>query len=306
MKYDGIVENSRNGLVMIHPMAVTTVYKIPEERVLFDSERRPNPFFHLAECVWIMSGSNDLAWISKFNSNMGTFSDDGKTINGAYGHRLRSYFGKDQITTVVKILRSSKEDRRAVLTMWDPRNDLGSISKDVPCNTQVYLRINSVALDMMVTCRSNDVIWGAYGANAVHFSFLQEYLAWAIGVEVGTLCQVSFNYHIYERHWHLLKRNLTNEENPYTNPQCAVLPLRDRYCTPEEFLFDCEVLVGTDDYMPESAFLRQVFIPMQYAWENRAHVEEALEAISPMPQCDWKLAAYAWFNDKENKDGQSE
>jgi hypothetical protein len=52
-------------------------------------------------------------------------------------------------------------------------------------------------LDMMITCRSNDIVYGAYGANAVHFSILQEYMAGRIGVEVGKMEQVSFNYHAY-------------------------------------------------------------------------------------------------------------
>jgi hypothetical protein len=53
-------------------------------------------------------------------------------------------------------------------------------------------------LDLTVCCRSNDAIWGAHGANAVHFSVLQEYLAARIGVGVGTMYQWSNNYHAYE------------------------------------------------------------------------------------------------------------
>jgi thymidylate synthase len=52
-------------------------------------------------------------------------------------------------------------------------------------------------LDLTVLCRSNDVVWGAYGANAVHFSVLQEYLAGRIGVDVGVMYQFSNNYHGY-------------------------------------------------------------------------------------------------------------
>jgi hypothetical protein len=52
-------------------------------------------------------------------------------------------------------------------------------------------------LDMTVCCRSNDLIWGAHGANAVHFSVLQEYVAARVGCEVGTMYQLSNNYHAY-------------------------------------------------------------------------------------------------------------
>jgi thymidylate synthase len=69
--------------------------------------------------------------------------------------------------------------------------------KDVPCNTNAFFRVTNGKLDMMVNCRSNDIFWGAYGANAVHFSFLQEYVASSIGVEVGRYWQNSFNFHAY-------------------------------------------------------------------------------------------------------------
>jgi hypothetical protein len=46
-------------------------------------------------------------------------------------------------------------------------------------------------------CRSNDIIWGCYGANAVHMSMLHEYLAGHIGVPVGVYTQISFDWHTY-------------------------------------------------------------------------------------------------------------
>ena len=48
------------------------------------------------------------------------------------------------------------------------------------------LKIKNGRLQMTVHCRSNDIIWGTYGANAVHFSILQEYVAARIGVDLGT------------------------------------------------------------------------------------------------------------------------
>lgn len=52
-------------------------------------------------------------------------------------------------------------------------------------------------LDLTVFNRSNDVLWGMLGANAVHFSFLLEYVAGALGVPVGEYHQVSSNAHFY-------------------------------------------------------------------------------------------------------------
>ena len=42
------------------------------------------------------------------------------------------------------------------------------------------------------------MLWGAYGANAVHMSVLQEYVATALNVSIGTYTQMSDSLHIYE------------------------------------------------------------------------------------------------------------
>jgi thymidylate synthase len=130
----------------------------------------------------------------------------------------------DQLDEVVRVLRADPTSRQAVIAMWDPAADLGVDDlRDRPCNTHVYLRVRLPSwgeaqvtwealgakdeersavydrpiLDLTVCCRSNDVIWGAYGANAVQFSVLQEYLAARIGVGVGRMYQVSHNFHAY-------------------------------------------------------------------------------------------------------------
>ena len=62
---------------------VTTIYERPEERVLFDSVRDANPFFHLIESLWILGGSNRMELPSMFLEGIKRFSDDGVTFHGA-------------------------------------------------------------------------------------------------------------------------------------------------------------------------------------------------------------------------------
>ena len=44
--------------------------------------------FALAEFMWILSGSNKLDEIQKWNAAMSQYSDDQKTLHGAYGKRI--------------------------------------------------------------------------------------------------------------------------------------------------------------------------------------------------------------------------
>src|SRR6185369_9893998 len=95
-------------------------------------------------------------------------------------------------------LSRDKHNRQAVLQIWDATMDLDAQTKDKPCNDLIFCRTDRGVLDITVCNRSNDIIWGAYGANAVQFSVLQEYLAARIGIPMGEYTQFSFNYHAYE------------------------------------------------------------------------------------------------------------
>lgn len=210
-------EDSRNGEVMVANAPVITTYKNPTERMLFHSQRDANPFFHIMEGAWMLAGRRDVGSIARYNSNIGQYSDNGQVFSAAYGHRWRQHFDVDQIYFVIEELTRSKTSRRAVMIMGDPTTDIGNVAngtKDAPCNLAVAFRVNAGGLDMTVFNRSNDIVWGCYGANAVHMSMLQEVVAAAIGVPVGVYYQFSNNWHIYERHYDLMNHFKT-EVDPY-------------------------------------------------------------------------------------------
>lgn len=207
LRTDGVVATSRNGRVIRAPEPVITVWTDPTQRVIFSPLRDANPFFHLFEAVWMLAGRNDAAALAPYNTHMATFSDMGK-FWGAYGHRWRQFFGFDQLKAVIALLRRDPSTRRCVLNMWAPHGDLvqleddeagtsGQGSKDLPCNTSVYFDGSLGKLDMTVNNRSNDIVWGAYGANVVHMSMLHEFVALATQLPVGTYYQFSNNYHAY-------------------------------------------------------------------------------------------------------------
>lgn len=174
-------------------------YELVEDdiRLLFLNGRGFNPFFALAEFSWLISGNNLVKPLSFYISDYKKFSDDGSTLNGAYGYRLRHYFQLDQIDSAINILKKDSSSRRVVLTMWDVE-DLGSISLDVPCNTAAYLKIRDNKLNITVTCRSNDLYLGV-PYNIVIFYLLQKYIANALGVEIGTQMHYADSLHLYER-----------------------------------------------------------------------------------------------------------
>lgn len=211
----GIERGSRNGPVLQSPVPVATVYSDPYEHVLFWPQRDANPFLHLYEALWMLAGRNDVAPLKRYAKQYEKYTDDGAVLHGAYGHRWRYHFERpvvrhrgayvydvmtpfDQLAIIANELQKNPESRRCVLGMWDPSTDLGRDGKDLPCNDTATFQIDPYGrLNLVVFCRSNDIVWGAYGANVVHFSILLEYMANWIGVPVGTYTQISVNWHGY-------------------------------------------------------------------------------------------------------------
>jgi hypothetical protein len=300
----GVDEPSRAGPVKVMTGPVCTVYENPTERVLLNAARDANPFFHFFEGIWMLSGSDDGSYLDQFVSDFtARFSDDGTTLHGAYGYRWRGKFGMDQLLTIVEELKSNPQSRRCVLAMWDPESDLSRPElKDIPCNTHVYFRVQDECLDMMVNCRSNDMIWGGYGANAVHFSMLQEYLAAAIGVEVGKMYQNSWNFHAY--------CDILEKVKPYLNddtwigPYGRTVPLVSE---PTSFLSDCESWVDGHytgvPFFPQNSIFNTVAMPMMevhYAYQ-RKKFESALTICEDIEAPDWRRACTEWIQRRADR-----
>ena len=342
-------QSSRAGDVVVMPTPVMSVYKHPTERVLFCEKRDANPFFHFFESLWMLNGRRDAAALNHYISDFGdrfaesasgnqNWENENGNIHDAYGHRWRNSLGFDQLDAVVERLRANPDDRQCVIQMWDGRNecqenytqtaeqttewygenDLLGDWKTRPCNTHVYLRVRSLAdvepelrvLDITVLCRSNDVIWGAYGANAVQFSMLQEYLAGRIGVQVGLLYQFSNNFHGYlDTLDKIGDPDDLSGSDPYEDATVRTMSIGEVW---EEWDNDLSSFMnwhdqvwasdGQVDYgVPPPFFInswfRAVAVPMTQArfhWKNKRR-ERAMECAKDIMASDWRMAVEEWM-----------
>ena len=82
------------------------------------------------------------------------------------------------------------------MTLYGP-DDLGLGSKDIPCNTQVTLRLVRGRLEMTVFNRSND-LWLGVPYNWFVFRVLQHFIAYRLGIACGIQRHVSSCVHLYE------------------------------------------------------------------------------------------------------------
>jgi thymidylate synthase len=320
LRRKGIRRDSRNGPVLVAPEPVTVTYEKPIERVMFWAARDCNPALHLYESLWMLSGRNDLTSVARYAKQFKAFSDDGKTLHGAYGHRWRRHFGQDQLIPIIERLKKNPDDRRCVLSMWDPTADLDRPGKDVPCNTiATFQRDHHGALDLTVFNRSNDLVWGLTGANGVHFGFLLEYMAAQIGCPIGRYHQITTNLHGYLKTMEPLESITRVEDDPYA---LKVIPVHmpfnaerlDKEIRRVVARVDWEAGYrwpeNPDGYCPKgdmSGWGRSVFLVLlaNQAWRDSSketRFDRATQILDQVPHndiFDWAVAQREWFQRRE-------
>jgi thymidylate synthase len=352
----GRKERSRAGDVMVLPGPLVTETTHPTERVLFSTVRDANPFFHLCEAMWMLAGQQDARPLDVFIGDFSKkFAEPEGNMHGAYGFRWRKHFMFDQLHKIVDMLIAEPTTRQAVLAMWDPWEmtvpvdrgsgdvgeelisgaDLTGVWKDRPCNTHAYFRVryekgpqhynSSTAdpewtrhLDLTVCCRSNDLIWGAHGANAVHFSVLQEYVAARIGCEVGTLYQLSNNYHAYTAFISVLEKRIDSGfplsvrlmDNRYrpdsfgeTEKMVATEPMFDKPDRIDDdvgmfwrWFTELNVESVSPHYANDWFATTLEMMMMAHYFYKKGKRDEAMHCAREVDAQDWSVAATEWLN----------
>lgn len=302
---NGRREETRNGPAVVGPEPVTISYRRPQERVLFAPERDHNPFFAVAESLWMLAGRDDVEFPAFFVRRMREYSDNGSELWGAYGHRWRRRFGFDQVDSVIEELRECPESRRAALQMWGAEHDLRRQGLDIPCNLIAHFQVRDGELEMLVAQRSGDAIWGALGTNQVHFGFLMEYVAGALGLPLGAYRHVVSNFHAYLGPLEQCREVAGQVPRDYPASPYP-LGVADDSC--EGFDEECGAFC---DWEPKESFrlpfFREVAVPLRdaYAAYKATPKPEAFASarsiLNMMAQCDWRLAAEQWIERREER-----
>lgn len=153
-------------------------------------------------------------------------------------------------------------------------------------------------LNMTVVNRSNDLVWGALGANVVHFSFLQEYLAACIGCEVGVYNQFTNNLHVYTERWKpqewlAAETRYGLYENPDRHKHFPLVK------DPATFDREVQEFIDNKEWLRnwEEPFLQRVAHPMCWAFARHKARDyyTALSVADMIAAEDWRVAAIEWL-----------
>lgn len=183
-------------------------------------------------------------------------------------------------------------------------------TKDIPCNNWINFNIRDNILYMNVSVRANDAIWGFSGINSFEWSVLQQLFSYWLGCDVGKLSWFAGSFHVYERHYELMKKILSLKETP--NVYDLDVPTL-KFCTPfvkfDELLKEClkiEEMFYTDasaNYIVNAIRniqdpLFNTFMLMLFEYHllmNTSEIDKINEINAEIPRSDLKLAALEYM-----------
>jgi thymidylate synthase len=162
------------------------------------TETKGRLFSSLGELLWYLAGSDELSFIEYYVPTYVQFSDDGRTIWGAYGPRLFNMRGVNQFAQVRDLLKCKQSSRRAVIQLFNAE-DICHEHADIPCTCTMQFMVRRAYLHMFVSMRSNDAYIGL-PHDVFAFTMIQELLARDLGVGVGRYKHAVGSLHLYDIH----------------------------------------------------------------------------------------------------------
>lgn len=287
------------------------IFKIsnPLSRWVTVPERKWNHFLPYAESLWIASGRNDMEYITRYLKHMVDFSDDGTSMRGGYGPRMRYFNGSyedyyvsltekptdnyvDQYRYVVECFAEDINTRRAVVNLDDTNKDefdaSGKLkkSKDIPCTRLLHFQKDPTEnkLNLTVFMRSNDYLWGASAVNIFNYTFIQEYFAAILGLEVGSYFHIADNFHFYSDKKQVVEAiaEVSDYKDPYFLYDKSFTTLQE-FDNSVRLLENEEVYMTQDDYKYKPELFEDPFFKDWYGMlVCKFHKEPEIRFINPI------------------------
>ncbi len=163
----------------------------PVNRLVTLPGRKVNEAFAIVEAFQLVAGECDTDQQVRFNSNIGSWLNEFGDIEVPYGLAVR-----DQLQGVLEVLRADPDTRQAVLSIYNGREHRREL-RNVPCTCTLQFFVRNGRLEMTVYMRSNDLWWGL-PYDVFQFTALQEMVAKALSLPMGTYTHVAGSGHLYE------------------------------------------------------------------------------------------------------------
>ncbi|MDP3734094.1 MAG: thymidylate synthase [Nanoarchaeota archaeon] len=132
-------------------------------------------------------------------------------LGPVYGKQWRDFNGIDQIANTVDVLRSDPDNRRILVSAWNPP-EIKNMALP-PCHVLYQFYVADNKLSCKLTQRTCDVFLGV-PFNIASYALLTIMMAQVTGYKPGKFIWDGTNVHIYNNHLEQVKEQLSREPQP--------------------------------------------------------------------------------------------
>jgi len=185
------------------------------------------------ELLWFISGDTNIRYLQENGVRIwNEWADENGDLGPVYGHQWRNFNGVDQLQNVIDTLRTNPNDRRIIVSAWNPEvlpdNSL-SFSENVaqgrqalpPCHSFFQFFHLNGKLSLQMYQRSVDSFLGL-PFNIASYALLLQMVAHVTDLQAHEFIWVGGDTHLYENHMEQIDEQLNRV--PYDFPTVRLNP----------------------------------------------------------------------------------
>ena len=195
------------------------------------------------ELLWFIKGDTNVKYLQDNGVRIwNEWADENGNLGPVYGAQWRNWNndGIDQLGEVIERIKSKPNDRRLIVTAWNP-SQIGQM-KLPPCHMMFQFYVANGKLSCMLYQRSCDMFLGV-PFNIASYALLTMMIAQVCDLKPGEFIHTLGDTHIYHNHFEQVREQLTH--TPLALPQMKINPnVKDI----NDFKFEDFELVGYESY----------------------------------------------------------
>ena len=167
------------------------------------------------ELIWLISGNTNIKYLRDNNVHIwDEWADENGNLGPVYGHQWRNFNsqGYDQIKDIIERIKNNPQDRRIIVSAWNPAQINQMALPPCHCFFQFDVSPDN-KLNCMLYQRSCDMFLGV-PFNIASYSLLTMMIAQVCDLQPGEFVHTLGNAHIYSNHFEQVKLQLTREPLP--------------------------------------------------------------------------------------------
>ena len=174
------------------------------------------------ELLWFIRGDTNVRYLQEHGVRIwNEWADENGDLGPVYGAQWRNWNGDgiDQLAEVIETLKRNPNDRRMIVSAWNP-SQLKAMHLP-PCHMMFQFYVANGKLSCMLYQRSCDMFLGV-PFNIASYALLTMMIAQVCGLKLGEFVHVLGDTHIYHNHFEQVKEQL--KRVPLALPQMRINP----------------------------------------------------------------------------------